>query len=88
MHTDFSSLLSSRHVDVAYGSAAYWHLIIEALRLSFADTQWYVADPDKSNCPVEQLLSDKYAQERSSLIDFQRYCAHCYWSRSMMICPG
>lgn len=63
--------------DVAYGSAAYWHLIIESLRLSFADTQWYVADPDASKCPVEQLLGDKYAEERSKLITLQRYCL-CY----------
>ena len=56
-----------------YGSAAYWHLIIESLRLSFADTEWYVSDPDQSSCPVNHLLSDKYAEERSRLINAQRY---------------
>lgn len=56
-----------------YGSAAYWHLIIESLRLSFADTEWYISDPDKSSCPVKHLLSDKYAEERSGLINVQRY---------------
>ena len=82
MHTDLVSPPPpphTHHADAEYGSAAYWHLIIEALRLSFADTQWYIADPDKMSCPVKHLLSDQYAEERSRLVDAQRYCAPCYW---------
>jgi len=48
------------------------HLLIEALRLAFADSRWYVADPAFSNIPVERLLSKEYANERRKLIHRQR----------------
>ncbi len=48
------------------------HLMIEAMRLAFADARWYVADPKFSNVPVEGLLSKEYGNERRKLIDRQR----------------
>jgi gamma-glutamyltranspeptidase/glutathione hydrolase len=48
------------------------HLQIEALRLAFADTRWYVSDPKYFGIPIDQLLSKDYAAERRKLIDRQR----------------
>ncbi|MBM4424743.1 MAG: gamma-glutamyltransferase [Chloroflexi bacterium] len=45
------------------------HLLIEALRLAFADTRWYVADPAFNPAPLDGLLSKSYAAERRKIID-------------------
>jgi len=52
-------------------SAERLHLQIEALRLAFADTRWYVSDPQFSDIPLEQLLSKEYAADRRKRINPQ-----------------
>lgn len=53
-------------------SAERLHLEIEAMRLAFADTRWYVADPAFSAIPLEALLSKDYAAQRRELIHPRR----------------
>lgn len=53
-------------------SAERLHLEIEALRLAFADTRWYVADPEFNPAPLKTLLSKDYAAQRRKLIDPSR----------------
>jgi gamma-glutamyltranspeptidase/glutathione hydrolase len=51
------------------------HRQVEAMRLAFADTSWYVADPAFAPAPLDGLLSSSYAEERRKLIDPQRAMA-------------
>lgn len=48
------------------------HLLIEAKKLAFADSDRYLSDPDRVDVPIAWLLSKEYAQERASLIDMHR----------------
>jgi len=45
------------------------HVLIEAMRLAFADARWYVCDPTHFPAPLGQLLSKDYAAGRRRLID-------------------
>lgn len=44
------------------------HLMVEAMRLAWADAHQYIADMRRADVPVEPLLSHAYAQERTGLI--------------------
>ncbi len=52
-----------------YGSADYYHLLIEGMKLGFIDTQAYVGDPRQVDVPVAGLLSERYTRQRRALID-------------------
>ncbi len=52
-----------------------WHILIEAMRLGFADARRWVADPAFEELPLATLLSPVYNAERRRLIDRQRAAA-------------
>jgi gamma-glutamyltranspeptidase/glutathione hydrolase len=49
-----------------------FHLMIEAMRLAFADTRWFVAEPATDPAPLDALLSKTYAAKRRGLLDAKR----------------
>jgi gamma-glutamyltranspeptidase / glutathione hydrolase len=51
------------------GSADHCHLLIEAMKLAFADREQYYGDPQHALIPSEVLLSDAYTAQRARLID-------------------
>ncbi|MBY6161693.1 gamma-glutamyltransferase family protein [Mameliella alba] len=46
----------------------FLHLVVEAMKLGFADREAYYGDPLHAAIPGERLLSDSYAGERAALI--------------------
>ena len=55
-----------------YGSAGYYHLLIEATKQAFADRNRYIADPACAKIPVGGLLSKAYAAARRQEINPSR----------------
>jgi gamma-glutamyltranspeptidase/glutathione hydrolase len=55
-----------------FGSPEHVHLVVEALKLSFADRAKLYADPQFARTPVKQLLDKTYARDRRSLIEMDR----------------
>ena len=54
------------------GSADYWHIMVEAKKLAFADRARYYADPAFVETPVKQLVSKDYAKKRARMIDMKK----------------
>ena len=50
-------------------AAEYWHLLVEAKKLAFADRAKYYADPVFAKVPVQELISKEYAAKRAKLLD-------------------
>lgn len=57
------------------GSADYYHHIVEAVKLAFADRDEWLTDPEAVDIPLDHLLSAAYADERRRLISSDRALA-------------
>ncbi len=66
------NLLAERKLPTDGLSTDRLHLLIESLRLAFADARRYVADPSKTKVPAKTLLSKAYASERARSIDARK----------------
>lgn len=53
-------------------SPLYWHLLVEAKKLAYADLYAYNADPHFAQIPVEKLISKSYAAEQCRRIDLRK----------------
>lgn len=53
-------------------SPDYWHLLIEAKKLAYADRAKFYTDPLFAKVPVQSLISKEYAAERGKLIELQK----------------
>ncbi len=49
-------------------TADYLHLLVETLKLAYADRDTYYGDPKFAKVPAERLLSKEYARERRAMI--------------------
>ncbi len=63
-------LTSMRH-----GSSQHLHLLIEAMKLGFADAFEYVADPEFADIPLKGLISKEYAETQRVRVDSKRAAA-------------
>ncbi len=53
---------------MTFGSAEYIHTFTEAKKLAFADRLKFYTDMDFVDVPVDELISDEYAEERREMI--------------------
>ncbi|MFC2087805.1 gamma-glutamyltransferase family protein [Bacteroidota bacterium] len=58
--------------EMGHLSPDYIHVLTEALKLGFADRDAYYGDPLFTDVPIDELLSERYAQIRRKLIDMNK----------------
>ena len=54
---------------IGFGTADYCHLLIEAMKLAYADREQYYGD---TKVPADVLLSESYTRARAKLIDMNK----------------
>lgn len=60
-----------KHFDVSAipeGSADYYHLLVEAIKLAFIDRDAYLTDPEFSDIPLGELLSEARGEELANVL--------------------
>jgi gamma-glutamyltranspeptidase/glutathione hydrolase len=68
--------------DFGFESADGIHLLVEVMRLAYADRSKHLGDPDHYEVPVEWLTSKSYARELAASIDMRKA------RRSEDVAPG
>ena len=57
--------------EIGEGTADYYHLMTEAVKLAFADRDRWVTDPTHIDIPIDRLLSKDYARQQAARINMQ-----------------
>ncbi len=73
--TALLALNIASHFDLktlAWDNPERMHLMVECMRLAWADARWHIADPAFSPVPTDFLLGREYAASRANLINAQR----------------
>ena len=52
-----------------HNSSTYLHMVVEALRIAFADGNWWIADPNVEKVPSKEMISREYLAKRAKLFD-------------------
>jgi len=60
---------------IEHGSYEYYHLLVEALKLSFRDRDRVLTDPLFSDIPLKELLDKNYAAKLAASISLQKAAA-------------
>ncbi len=60
--------------ELGHNSAAYVHVVTEAIKLAAADREAFYGDPKFVDVPMERLLSADHAAQRRQQIDFAKAC--------------
>jgi gamma-glutamyltranspeptidase/glutathione hydrolase len=53
-------------------SPLYWHFLVEAKKIAYADLYKYDGDPDFTKVPVDRLISKPYAASKCGEIDMKK----------------
>ena len=54
--------------NIEEGSADYYHLLVEAIKLAFIDRDQYLTDPKFSDIPLEELLSPAHGEKLANVL--------------------
>jgi gamma-glutamyltranspeptidase/glutathione hydrolase len=57
---------------MGHNTADYIHVVVECMKLAYADREFYYGDPLFADVPMDRLLSDAYSEARRRLVDTRR----------------
>ena len=63
---------------IGYGTTEYFHLLLEVLRLCWADRFEYLGDPEVVDVPVDELISKGYSDSRRSELGLEHAGNYSY----------
>lgn len=59
---------------IAHNSAPYLHILVECLKLAFADREQFFGDPQFLDVPLDYLLASETIARRAAAVDAHRAC--------------